>query len=179
VAKEYVCNKLALIGSAQSVGALAELLANQQVGHAARAALEVMPCIEAGDALRDQLPNVPELARAGIINSLGARPNPENVSTLAALLPGPDAQVAAAAAAALGEIGTTAADNALSKFEANAPEAIRQAIADARLACAERLLSAGRKAEALAIYKALSAPQYSKHVQLAAKRGQLRFLQQK
>lgn len=58
VAKEYVCNKLGLIGSAESVPALAELLADPDLAHVLQSALESMPCPEAAQAIRDRLPNL-------------------------------------------------------------------------------------------------------------------------
>ena len=47
------------------------------------------------------------------------------------------------------------------------------AAADAYLACAEQLLAAGKKLDALAIYKALNSSDQPDHVQIAAKRGLL------
>jgi hypothetical protein len=106
VAKQYVCAKLRLIGSAESVPALAGLLADRDLAHAARGALESMPCPEALQSLRDALPKLSGLQKVGLINSLAVRRDTESVPALVALLKDPDAQVAAAAAAALDHIGT-------------------------------------------------------------------------
>jgi hypothetical protein len=48
---------------------------------------------------------------------------------------------------------------------------VRLAVADALLACAERLLADGKKAEALAVYRTLANPQQPSHVRSAAERG--------
>ncbi len=173
LAKQYVCSKLGLIGSADCVPVVAEVLADGELSHAARSALEAMPCAEALRALRDSLPQLTGLQKVGVIDSLGARRDAQSVPALIALLQDVDAQVASAASAALGHIGTIEAAQALQQFQPKAPEPIRLAVADALLTCAERLLSAGKKIESLAIYKALSNPQQPKQVRVAASRGLL------
>ena len=101
------------------------------------------------------------------------RRDAESVPALAALLADSDTRVAGAAAAALGNIGDAPAAQALQQFQPKAPEAVRNIVADALLACAEAMASSGKKTEALAIYKALPAPNSPKHVKLAATRGML------
>ncbi len=179
VAREYVCSKLGLIGSAASVPALARWLDDKQLAHSARAALEVMPCPEALKALSEALGKTSGINRIGIINSLRARRASASVKDLAALLKDPDPQVVVAAAAALGEIGTSSASAALAEASASVPEPARQGLADARLVCAERLLASGNKTEAMATYKTLAQPDQPKPVQLAAKRGLLMAMQAK
>jgi hypothetical protein len=171
VAKEYVCAKLGLMGAAGAVPALAALLSEPALSHAARSALEAMPCPEAVEALRNSLPKLGGLLKVGVINSLGARQDARSVPALAALLKDADTQVAAAAAAALGAVGTLEAAKALRAFQPKAPEAMRLVVADACLACAERLLANGKKAPAQAFYQALATAEQPKHIQLAAKRG--------
>jgi len=104
VAKEYACAKLRLIGTSESVPALAGLLADPELGHAARDALESMPCPEALQALRDALAKSSGLQKVGAIHSLGVRRDAQSVPALESLLKDPDGQGAAAAAAALGAI---------------------------------------------------------------------------
>ena len=145
--------------------ALAALLGDKDLAHAARDALEAMPCPEAVQAIREALPKLAGLQKVGAIQSLGTRRDVPSVAALAGLLADGDRQIAAAAAAALGEIGTLEAADALRKA---APAA-----ADALLACAERLAADGKKAEAKAIYAALDVPEQPKHVRLAAARGQV------
>jgi len=139
----------------------------------ARYALERMECPEAAKAMRDQLPKATGLLKVGIINSLGVRRDAGSVGELIGVLNDSDDQVAAAACAALGAIGSPAAAKALTSFRAKAPEALRLPAADASLACAERLLADGETAEAMTIYKALATEDQPKHVRLAATRGML------
>jgi hypothetical protein len=57
------------------------------------------------------------------------------------------------------------------------PEAT--AVTDACLVCAERLLDGGKKADAVAMYKAIDKSAKSKQVRMAAKRGLLDALKKK
>jgi len=171
-AKDFVCRKLSLIGSAESVPALAALLGDEKLSHMGRYALERMPCAEAVNAMRDAMPKLKGKLKVGVINSLGVRRDAQSSGALTALLGDSDKQVASAAAAALGAIGTPDAAKALGAFQAKAPKELALAAADAYLACAEQLLADGKKADALAIYKALSKSEI-KHVRVAAMRGML------
>jgi HEAT repeat protein len=94
------------------------------------------------------------------------------VSSLSGLLKDQEATVARAAATALGEIGTVEAAQALEASSPSAPET-KQAVIDARLACAEALLAGNNKAAALGIYKSLAGDGQARLVRLAATRGML------
>ncbi|HTU24180.1 MAG TPA: HEAT repeat domain-containing protein [Pirellulales bacterium] len=171
-AKDYACRKLMLIGTAQSVPTLAGLLTDNDLSHMARYALERIPAAEAGQALRDALSKVSGPLQVGVIGSLGARHDAEATAPIAALLNNADPSIARAAAIALGDIGTAEAAKALADAKPSAPGAA-QVAADATLACAEDLLAAGKKAEALAVYKSLAGENQPKNVRLAATRGML------
>jgi HEAT repeat protein len=170
-AKDAVCRQLSLIGSADAVPALAELLANQELSQMGRYALERIPDAAAVAALRGALPKAEGLLKVGVINSLGVRRDAESTAALTALLESQDQQVAAAAVAALGAIGTPESSKALDEFQKKAPDKLKLAVADARLCSAERLLAAGKKLEAMAIYNSLKGEDQPKHVRLAAVRG--------
>ncbi len=171
VAKEYVCRKLALLGTGASVPALAGLLKDKDLSDLARIALQSIPDPKAGTALRESLNTLTGTGRAGVIQSLGERRDAPSVPLLAGLLTDPDAQSVAAAVAALGRMGTSEAAQALLKFQPKAPTSLRESVADACLACAERLLADGRKAEALALCQALQAGPQPRHIQLAVQRA--------
>jgi HEAT repeat protein len=171
-AKDYVCRKLMIIGTAASVPALAELLSEKDHSHMARYALERIPVAEAAGALRDALPKLAGALKVGVIASLGVRRDAASVPALAALLGATDTTVARAAAAALGAIRSAEAAKALAHAKPSAGEA-KFAATDATLACAEGLLAGGKRAEALAVYKGLSNGDQPKHVRLAATRGML------
>lgn len=171
LAKEYVCRKLAVIGSADSVGTLSSLLGDETLSHQARAALEHIPGSEAVKALRNSLPNLHGSQKIGVIASLGMRRDSASVKAIAACLKDSDPKVAGAAAQALGNIGTVETSRALLKFQIQAPDAVRPAVADACLACAERLLESGRKTEALPLYRVLDGPSQPDRVRSAARHG--------
>lgn len=170
-AKDYVCRQLMLIGTAASTATLAELLADEELSHMARYALERLPVAEAAQALRAALPNLPAGLKIGVIASLGVRQDAASVPALAELLADGDAAVARAAAFALGAIRSAEAAEALAAAQVSA--GAEAAVADASLACAEGLLAEGKKTEALAIYKGFAGEQQPKHVRLAATRGML------
>lgn len=182
-AVDYVCRKLMVIGSSASLPVLAELLLKPAHSHMARYALERISSPEAGQTLHEALEKMnaasfrTDVADAstmliGVMGSLGVRRHPASVPALTALLAHEDAAVARAAACALGAIQTPEAAQALVAAKTNGPEAAA-AVIDASLACAERLLSDGKKVEALAIYKRFGSDGQAKHVRLAATRGVL------
>jgi hypothetical protein len=154
-AKEYVCRKLSLIGTAASVPSLAALLPEQEHSHMARFALERIDAAEAAEALRKALGSVTGDLKIGMISSLAGRGDAASVPLIAALL-----------AAAAG--GTD--------------QAVAAAIIDARLACAEWLLRQGKRPESMAIYKSLAdaaakgTTPTAKSTRLAAARGILACL---
>lgn len=170
-AKDFVCRKLTVIGTAESAPALAALLTDKDLSHMARYALERIHAPEAAQAMRDVLPKVSGAVKAGVIGSLGVRRDAASVEALAAALNDTDQAVACAAACALGDIGGPAAAKALGEFARKAPEGVKAAAADACLACAERLLADGKKAEATALYQSLDGAEQSPYVRQAATRG--------
>lgn len=171
VATEFICSKLTLIGSERSVPALAALLADPHLATAARTALETLPGRAPDQALRAQLATLTGRAREGVIQSLGARRNPESVRALAKLLRSAEAEVVRATVAALGEIATPRAATVLRRWIARASESLRATTADALLVCAERLGGAGRNSEAAALYQAVAALPLPAHIHQAAQRG--------
>ncbi len=85
-AADYACRTLRVIGTAESVPALAGLLAERDLSHMARYALQAIPVPEAAKALRDALATLNAELKVGVIGSLGVRRDAESVPALAALL---------------------------------------------------------------------------------------------
>jgi HEAT repeat protein len=148
--KDAACAQLTRLGTARAVPALAALLADEQLSHSARYALETMPLPEAGRTLIAALDKTTGLTRVGIITSLGYRRETAALPALAKLVADGDPQVASAAAVALGKIGGPDAVNALKAARAGAPAAVQSAIADGLLRCAAHLLGGTRSPNALA-----------------------------
>lgn len=171
-ARDFVCRKLTVIGTAAAVPALAELLANKDLSHMARYALERISAPEAAQAMRDALPKIDNALKLGVMGSLGVRRDVASVPALIALLGDADVTVARSAALALGAIRAPEAARGLREVKPES-DAARTAVIDASLACAEGLLAAGKKGEAMAVYKGFIGEDQPKHVRLAATRGML------
>lgn len=167
--KDHACRILRVIGSTDSVDALAALLPNEELSDIARYALEYMRYPEADKALRDALSKTSGKVKVGIINSLAMRGEKQNVDALAPLLE--DAEVAGSAAWALGRIASPQAVTALSNYYKNAKGKMRAAIADGLLNAADRLVAKGSLPEALAIYNQLNRADAPEHVRMGAFAG--------
>lgn len=170
VAREFACEKLAMLGGPASVEALAALLAEPDLARAALNALRAIPGEAAARALRQRLDEPAGPTLLGAITALGQRRDAASVEALSALLTRADPQVASAAAWALGEIGTPAAGRALRHFLPGAPAAVRPALADACLACAAHLRDLGETRAARALLDALLAANPPFRVRAAALR---------
>ncbi|MCD6303903.1 MAG: HEAT repeat domain-containing protein [Planctomycetes bacterium] len=171
-AKQYVCRKLAIIGTAASVDALAALLGDEKLSHMGRYALERMPCAEAGAALRDAIAKTSGKLKVGMINSVGMRADAKATGQLIALLKSPDKAVASAAAAALGRIGADEAAGPLADFLAQAKaKDVKLAAYDAILDFAGRQAAKGNKDAAARIYRKLYEPRQPSRIRRAALHG--------
>lgn len=171
VAVEYICSKLALVGSTACVPALAELLSNPGSATAARNALEKIPGAAPARALGKALARLGKAEKVGAIQSLGTRRDAASAAALVNYLKDSDPEIAAAAACALGEIGSTRAARMLKANLGSGPRLFRAATADAALACAEHLLAEGHQPEARSLYQSLLASAQPPHVRQAASRG--------
>lgn len=165
------CQKLRVVGTAKAVPALAALLSEERTGHAARYALEGMPAPEAGAALREALGKNAGLTKAGLIDSLGCRRDPESLPLLVPLLSDADPTIAAATAAALGKMGGKVAIAGLTGVRDQAPPTVQAAVLEGLLQCAERLFSDGNSAGAAAIYHDLFVTKFPVQIRTAAWRG--------
>jgi hypothetical protein len=171
-AKDFVCRMLTQVGGPASASPLGSLLGHEQLAHMARYALERIPVAAAGHALRDALPGLSGKLKIGVISSLGNRRDAAAVPALSALLKEQNAEVARAAALALGSIGTAEAARALQEFMPAADET-KAVVVDAQFACAEVLLADKKHQAALGIYQALAGDSQTRLVRLAATRGML------
>ena len=167
-AQDYICRKLANVGTAAAVPTLAGLLLNKGNSHMSRFALEQIPAPEAADAL----PKVSGDLKVGVISSIGARRDRSAVAALSGLLADSDASVARAATLALGAIGSVESAAALQTALRTAGDR-RSTMIDAVLSCAESLLASNQVADASSIYKAFTHESQPRIVRLAATRGLL------
>ncbi|MEN6335050.1 MAG: HEAT repeat domain-containing protein [Phycisphaerales bacterium] len=171
VEKCSACQQLRICGTVNSVAALASVLGDERVGHAARYALEGMPYPEAGAALRDALGKTSGAVKAGLVDSIGRRRDAAATPLLTPLLKDADAVVAVAAATALGRIGDQAAATALTAACDSRAAEVRTAVLDALLRCGESRLNQGEKSQAATIYSKVLDAKPSLAIRIAAWRG--------
>jgi HEAT repeat protein len=165
------CQRLKIIGTARSVPALAALLGEERISHAARNALETMPGPEAGAALRKALGQTSGLIKAGLIDSLGWRREEAAAPLLTPLLSDADPIIAAAAASALGKIHGKDAVAALLAARDRVAPSVQLAVLESLLQSAESLLSGGDGPGAASIYRSLFETRIPPHIRAAAWRG--------
>ena len=165
------CRELKTGGTEKSIPALAALLTDEEISHCARIALESMPYPAAGAALREAAGKAKGLTRSGILDSLGERRDAEAVPVLAPALEDSDVRVVAAAATALGKIGTADAAKALAAARAKAQGEARTKIGQGLVLCADGLLKAGNREEATKFYRELSQPEEPRTVRIGGLRG--------
>jgi len=169
--KAIACKRLAIHGTSAAVGDLAKLLPDPQLHSWARIALEAIPGAEADETLRKAADSLEGRLLIGAINSIGVRRDAKAVEQLTTRLKDEDAEIASAAAVALGRIGDAAAAKALKASLADAPDKVRSAVAEGYILCAERLLASGKSPEAAAIYDEVRAADVPKQRIIEATRG--------
>ena len=172
--KAKACQRLGELGPKEAVPALSALLGNDRLSVYARYGLEPIADPSADDALRAGLSKVKGNLLIGVINSIGKRRDAKAGPALAKMIYGTDADIARAAAAALGSIGAVSSMRELQAALGKTKGMVRMAVADASLVCAERLLMEGERAQALKLYAFLSAPDMPKPARLAAMHGIIR-----
>jgi HEAT repeat protein len=177
--KAIACKNLAIYGSGKAVPELAKLLGNEQLSSWSRIALEAIPGSEADDALRKATESLQGKLLVGTINSIGVRRDTSAVDLLTARLKDGDAEVAAAAAVALGKIGTTAAAKSLQTVLADSPAKVRSAVAEGCVLCAERFDAEGLEAESIALYDLVRKADVPQQRILEATRGAILARKQK
>ena len=131
---------------------LAPLLEDPRLASWARVALEAIPGPAADAALRTAVPKLQGRLLVGTINSIGVRRDAKAVGELTGKLKDADADVASAAAVALGRIGGADAAAALKSFLAAAPPAVRGSAAEGCIRCAEQFLADRESGQAIELY---------------------------
>lgn len=172
VGRQFVCRMLRHVGSAKSVPVLAKILADKDLSHMARFALQFMAAPEAGAALREALPKLDGDLKIGVIGSLGQRGEKQAVPAIAGLIAGGNTNIARAAIESLGRIGGSEAAGAL--VRAKVPASLKPARDNAYLKCADQMLADGQQSDAVKIYREMIAPANSTWIRIAAYKGLVR-----
>ena len=150
--KEDICRVLWQIGSAQSAPALKKLLAQPETVEIACYAVANNPVPELGQAAREALRGSTGKVAASLLNLLGQRRDNQAVGLMVPFLKD-GAEVSAAAAAALGKIGSRPAVETLDQFRKSVPKDWRMMADDAYLRAVETL----KPARAVPLWKRLVA----------------------
>ena len=169
--KAIACKKLSVDGSTEAVPELAMLLGNEQLASWARTALEAIPGPAADEVLRKAAGTLQGRLLVGTINSIGVRRDAAASDQLSGLLGDNDADVASAAAVALGKIGNATAIASLRKALTTTPAAVRSAVAEGLILCAESALAKSDAAEATKIYDEVRKAEVPRQRMLEATRG--------
>jgi HEAT repeat protein len=169
--KAIACKQLAVCGTKDAVPALAALLSDPRLASWARIALEAIPGPAADAALRKAMGGLQGKLLIGTINSIAVRRDAKAVAGLVKQLKEADPEVASAAAVALGRIGGAKAAKALEPSLASVPAAVRPAVAEGCVRCAEGFLAQGKPAEAVKLCDAVRTADVPKQRTLEATRG--------
>jgi HEAT repeat protein len=175
----YLCQELQWAGRQEVCPALGRLLLDEELADPAAMALVAIK-EGAAEVLRAALPQAKGRCRLAIIHSLAALGDAESAGAFQAALKDPDREVRIAAGAGLAKLGDAAAADALVKAADGGPGWERIQQTKHCLVLAERLLAAGKTAEAKKIYLHLrDTRQDESHVKQAATRGLLALARDK
>ncbi|HEY5914675.1 MAG TPA: HEAT repeat domain-containing protein [Verrucomicrobiae bacterium] len=169
--KADACRELARIGDRDAVAALAALLPDENLSHMARYGLETIPDASVDKVLREALTQLKGRPLVGVIGSIGVRRDAKATKPLAKLLADSDADVAQAAARALGKIATPEAGKQLLKALPEVSTGNQVAFCEGLFRCAEVLASGRNTKQAIAIYDQVRKLQAPHQVRTAALRG--------
>jgi type 1 glutamine amidotransferase/HEAT repeat protein len=170
-AKQYICRELSIVGTEQSVPALAAMLPDAATSDIARYALERIPGPAVDEALGKALSKAAGKEKIGIINTLAVRRDRKSVTVLKNLVYDPDPQLAAAAIAALGRIAGPEATELLAQAMQKTKGSLQQLALDAYLQCADELAATGQGKKAFAIYHQVYSGTAPAVIRIAALRG--------
>ncbi|MGC8887154.1 MAG: HEAT repeat domain-containing protein [Verrucomicrobiia bacterium] len=169
--KVVACKRLAVIGDQESIPALSKLLEDPQMHHMARFALEPNPSPLVDEVFRSALGKLQGKLLIGVINSIGVRRDAAATPQLVNLLKSSEPEVAGAAGAALGRIGTPEAAKALKKAISSAQGALKEDLVCSAILCGERLYSSGKNSDAVQLLDFVRNSDIPRHLKMAATRG--------
>ncbi|WP_413432220.1 HEAT repeat domain-containing protein [Crateriforma spongiae] len=172
--KAIACKKLAVFGSPKAAEALAPLLRDPEMVSWARIALEAIPGEEVDQVLIESMADIDGRSLIGVINTLGIRGTRAAVPSLIDALQNQDADVAVAAAVALGAIGGNDARQALQSAFASADDmTVRSGLAEGLILVAENAMTQDQADAAAQIYDSVAAADVPPQRKIEAIRGSI------
>lgn len=172
--KAAACRDLGLVGNKDAIPVLVGLLGDEKLAHMARYGLEQIPDPAVDEALRAALDKTKGLLLVGVINSIGSRRDVRAMEQLEVLLKDQDQQVARAAAAAIGRMGTLDAGKVLEGMLDQLKGDDLVALCDAMLCCADRLIGQRKESKALGLFEKVSKADVPDRFKAVALRGVIR-----
>ena len=169
--KQFICQKLALLGGEASVETLSAMIADTMTADMSLFALEQIPGPAVDSSLLAALRHTEGRTRIGIVTALGNRRVAAATGVLEPLLASPDSPLAYAAVSALGRIGSRGALDALERSLVNSHGDLRTAALEAIIVCAERVREDGGAPASLSAYRLIAAHDSPDPVRSAALRG--------
>jgi len=174
--KQFVCRKLAIVGSDASLPALRKMLAsgNDAVVEIACYSLSQIKSPAVNGILREGLGQAKGKALSAIVTLLGDRRDAESVEAIGRLTESREPIVAEAAVAALGKMADAHAAAILARLRGSDSPRLRATAQHASLQCARELAARGNSAAAAKIYESLTADDKAPtHVRRGAFLGQV------
>jgi HEAT repeat protein len=150
----YLCQELQWAGRREATAALGKLLTEEDLCEPAAMALVAIRD-GAAEQFRAALPQAKGKCRLNVLQGLGAVRDAQSVTGLQPALGDPDREVRLAAGWGLAQIGDASSVDALLKAADGEPGWERIQATKHCLVLAEKLLAAGKKAEATKIYSRL------------------------
>lgn len=166
--KAKACQRAGEFGAVEAIPALARLLGDEKLGSYARYCLELMSSPAVDETLRGALGKLKGNLLIGVIGSISKRRDALALAPLTKLIQDPNTGIAEAAVAAVGSIGTAESARLLQSALPKATGRMQMQLADAALVCAEQLLAAGKRDQALELYAFLSGPKIPRAARLGA-----------
>lgn len=168
--RQFVCQKLWIIGTDASVPILSNMLLNTDTHlvEAACYALSQHPSPAVNAALREVLVKTKSTGRIAVINLLGDRKDAKSDQQIAEFISNTDDATANAAIVALGKIASDVSLKELTLSYEKNDFKYRTTVTLALLQCGHELVKTGKISEAKVIYKQLMTPSNSLHVRRGA-----------
>jgi len=161
--------KIGDIAGEDAVEPLAGFLSDKTWSHYARFAFQKMEGENVTNVLLRSLDSLQRELKLGVIDTIGRRRDPIAVAPLVELLTNADAEVAAAAAVALGEIGTTDTAAALTEALSSEKDPNRRgSLASSLLMVGQRLAKRGNTKAAIGIFDRLRKAEVPKPYRIGA-----------
>ena len=161
--------KIGDIAGEEAVESLAGFLSDKKWSHYARFAFQKMEGENVTGVLLRSLETLQDELKPGVIDTIGRRRDPIAVAPLVKLLADSDTEVAAAAAIALGEIGTTDAAAALTEsLNSETDPHRRESLASSLLMAGQRLVKTGNTQAAIGLFDQLRNAEVPKAYRIGA-----------